>query len=305
MYYKYQVLSNIADSIDALNCLCFHIKLRENMAFIIGGCYFQIEKNHDYRFVCSDTLSISCYQKNKNKKEAMEKIGNALEFFVFLTGAPYDINGGVIESIEDTLPIINVNLSKKKMLNIQAFEYKYQRIKSKRSLLENSLHLFSVGIKLNYLFDESDCEDAFLTFFKIIESIVKDTFLIEINKIDKGVALTQQYVTTILKYAYKIDTTSDKLSDICGKTNKMLFEYVFDGIYHKIIWFLRKFNIRIDCDKVSRIVDIRNKIAHGDNIEFRQYSKEYEYTCELVYKIILVKFFDLSLPIIGSTVKIC
>ena len=303
MYYKYHMLSEIVDSIDAIGTLHFQIKLRENMDFIIGGCYFRIKKNHDHEFILSDTLTISYYQQNRNKKEATEKIQHALEFFIFLTGVPYDINGVVIESIENSLPFIDINLSKKKMLNIQIAENAYQRIRAKKPLLENSLHLYSIGTKLNYLFNENNCEDAFFTFFKIIEVIVKDDFSIEKNNINRSSSLIQQYVTSILTDSYGIQTTSNRLLDICKKIDNTLFDYVFDGIYHKIIWFSQKSNIDIDCDKLSKIVEMRNKIAHGDNIEFEQCIEEYKYTFNLAHKIILAKFFNLSLPMIDARIK--
>ena len=303
MYYKYQTLSEIVDSIGAIDTLHFQIKLRENMDFIIGGCYFRIKKNHDHSFILSDSLTISYYQQNRNKKDATERILHALEFFTFLTGAPYEITGVINESIESSLPFIDINLSKKKMLNIQAAENAYQHIRAKRKLLENTLHLFSAGTKLNYLFDENNCEDAFFTFFKIIEIIVKDDFYIEKNHINRGSSSLQQYVTSILTNSYGIRTTSDRLLNICGKIDNLLFESVFDGVYHKIIWFSQKSNIDIDCDKLSKIVSMRNRIAHGDNIEFEQYIEEYKYTLDLTRKIILAKFFNLSLPMIDAQIK--
>lgn len=149
------------------------------MNFIIGGCYFNIKKNHDHSFILSDILTISCYLHNKNKEEARERIQHALEFFIFLTEVPYDMSERITESTENSLPLINVNLSKKKMLNIKNAENAYQQIRAKKQLLQNSLHLFSVGTKLNYIFNINNCENAFFTFFKIIENIVKDDFSIE------------------------------------------------------------------------------------------------------------------------------
>lgn len=48
---------------------------------------------------------------------------------------------------------------------------------------------------------------------------------------------------------------------------------------------------------------MRNKIAHGDNIEFEQCIEEYKYTFNLAHKIILAKFFNLSLPMIDARIK--
>ena len=48
---------------------------------------------------------------------------------------------------------------------------------------------------------------------------------------------------------------------------------------------------------------MRNRIAHGDNIEFEQYIEEYKYTLDLTRKIILAKFFNLSLPMIDAQIK--
>lgn len=49
---------------------------------------------------------------------------------------------------------------------------------------------------------------------------------------------------------------------------------------------------------------MRNKIAHGDNIDFEQCTEEYRYTVSLTRKIILAKFFSPSLPMIETRIKL-
>lgn len=302
MYYKYQLISDIIDSIDAVDDLHFHINLRENMYFIIGGCYFNIKKNHDHTFIMSDRLEISCFLHNKNNNEAKEKLQQALEFFIFLTGTPYDTKGQISETTENSLPLIDINQSKKKMIQIQNIENAYQRIRTKKNLLVNSLHLFSMGTKLNFLFDETNCEDAFFTLFKIIENIVKDDFSIEKNNINRNQSLTHEYVNTIITSTYGIQTTSERLQEISGIIDNTIFESVFDNIYHKIIWFAHNHNITVDSNILSKIVAMRNQIAHGDSIKFETCIHEYKYTISLCRKIIQAKFFNLSMPIIEAQI---
>ena len=184
MYYKYEVSSGILDAIDNLGEFYFQIVLRENMPFILGDCYFVVKKYHNQDCHISDSLQISYYSERDNQNEAMRKIKVALEFFVYLTGIPYNIEGGMTKSIVDSRPIIDINKSKRKLLKIQETETAYQRIRKKRKLLESTLQLYNLGIRLNILFGDENCEDAFFTFFKIIEKIVADTFEIEKAGID-------------------------------------------------------------------------------------------------------------------------
>ena len=300
MYYTYQTILKIEDSIDALGDLGFHIKLKKNMFFLLAGCYFSLQKEYGE----SDSVMIRCFQRNRNREEAVQKVRYAMEYFIFLTGAPYDTNDYLIESTEMTLPYIDINLSRKRMLELQVADNAYRRIRKKKELLENALHLYSTAVKLNFLFDEKQCEDAFFAFFKVIEIIVKDDFLIEKNNIERKNDLMQAYVTKILHNIYNIETANEKLLDISGKRGKILFDIVFDGIYHKIIWFSKKHNIKIDCNKLSTIVKVRNAIAHGDKVSFEEYLEEYRYTVFLSRQVILAKFFDLKFPKIPVEIKV-
>lgn len=300
MYYKYEVSSGILDAIDNLGEFYFQIVLRENMPFILGDCYFVVKKYHNQDCHISDSLQISYYSERDNQNEAMRKIKVALEFFVYLTGIPYNIEGGMTKSIVDSRPIIDINKSKRKLLKIQETETAYQRIRKKRKLLESTLQLYNLGIRLNILFGDENCEDAFFTFFKIIEKIVADTFEIEKAGIDRGKEETKECLERILSRTYNIQITEEKLTGFSGEISNYIFNIVFGDNYYRIMWFCQKYNISVDCNIISKFVVIRNKIAHAEKVTIS--GDEYAYIMKLTREVINAKFFSKKPLIIDSKI---
>lgn len=293
MYYKYQANSSVIEAVSSLDGFQFQItEIRQNALFIIGGCYFKIIKNKNRSYGESDSLVISYYTENKDSRLAKEKIQQAIRFFVFLTGIPYEDNVDIEESKVDLLPTNNIILSGSAAKKLQKVEYEYQRIgKKKRRLLNNALKLYSKATQLNFLFDVENADDAFFVFFKIIEMIVQNDFDIEKNNIDKGRDYTEKYVKTILSKSYGIKN-STKYEELVGEICNRLFNSVFENIYHKIIWFARRNKIAIDEKMISKVVSIRNDIAHGTYISLKTYEDEYIYIMKLTSEVICAKFFS-------------
>lgn len=294
--YKYSAKVEVVDTVDVCTDFMFQVVLKEDMPFKINDCYFIVKKNHDYTFKESDYLMVKYYSQNKNLSGAKDKIKRAIELFVYMTDIPFDVNSVVIESAENDIPTINVQLSQRKMKQILEINQKYSRVRKKKGLLQSVLQMYAVATKENYLLNENK-EDAFFAFFKIIEIIVKDDFSIEKANIDKGTSYTRKYVEQILTNAYGVSTQENRLDDLCGNVGSALFEMVFENIYHKIMWFLKRHNIEGDKDIISNIVSLRNDIAHGEVVLMNNYMQEYEYVMKLADKVIEAKFFGKSMKI--------
>lgn len=294
--YKYSAKVEVVDTVEVCTDFMFQVVLKEGMPFMINGCYFIVKKNHDYTLKESDYLWVTYYAQNKNLCDAKDKIKRALELFVYMTDIPFDVNSAVLESTENNIPIVNMQLSQRKMQQIMAINQRYCRVKKKKGLLQSVLQMYAVATKENYLLNENK-EDAFFAFFKIIEIIVKDDFLIEKANIDKGMAYTRRYVKQILTSAYGVSTQENRLDDLCGNVGGLLFEMVFENIYHKIMWYLKRHNIAGDKDIISNIVSLRNDIAHGKVVLMDNYMQEYEYVMKLADKVIESKFFGESMKI--------
>lgn len=294
--YKYSAKVEVVDAVDVCTNFKFQVVLKENMSFIINDCYFVVKKNHDYGYKESDFLNIAYYSQCKNLSEAKEKIKRTIELFVYMTDIPYDVNSLVMESTENDVPVIDMQLSQKKMKKISEINQRYNRIRAKKELLQKVLRMYAIATKEDYLLNENK-EDAFFTFFKIIEIIVKDEFSIEKVNIDKGANYTRRYVKQILTNAYGIVTQENRLDDLCGNVGAALFEMVFENIYHKIMWFLKCHNIAGDKDIISKIVSLRNDIAHGEAVYMDNYMQEYHYVINLANKVITAKFFGISMKI--------
>lgn len=258
--------------------------------------FFVVKKSHDYTFKESDYLNVTYYSQNKNLDEAKEKNKKVIELFVYMTDIPFDVNCAVIESNENDIPTINIQLSQSKMKQLLDINQRYNRIRGKKKLLNTVLQMYAVATKENYLFTENK-EDAFFTFFKIIEIIVKDDFSIGKANIDKETTYTKRYVEQVLANAYGVSTQENRLEDLCGNVGGALFEMVFENIYHKIMWFLKRHNIAGDKDIISNIVLLRNDIAHGEVVMMDNHPQEYEYIMKLTDKVIKAKFFGKSMKI--------
>ena len=87
------------------------------------------------------------------------------------------------------------------------------------------------------------------------------------------------------------------MDDLCGNVGGSLFEMVFENIYHKIMWYLKRHNIVGDKDIISNMVLLRNDIAHGEVVLMDNYMQEYEYVMKLADKVIEAKFFGKSMKI--------
>lgn len=302
--YKYYTNISIDDSIENTRPLCFQIILKDNIYFEIGECYFTIKKNHDHNYIISDEISIYCFLAKDDIKKATEKISRALDFFIYLTGLPFYTEFTIFQTNSNTIPIVDVNKSPQKIAKLKIYNKSFNKVNKKRPLLDNMLHLYSSAIKFHYLFDIKNCGDAFFIFFKILENISIDDFSINYKSKNKRNLISINSINKILYKHYKIKIPAIKATELSSFLSNQLFEKVSNEIFYKILLFFSHYKIDVDTVLISQIVTIRNKIAHGDSIQFEDYQKEYSYLQKLCNKAISLKFFSGLDPKLNSHIKV-
>lgn len=266
----------------------YRVKLKHNAGFWLTDCYLCMSKNSEDEFIESDSFVISYFAKDDDKKFAEQKIIKAMNLLVYLTRIPYELEN--ISKIEcDTLPNSNVVISKRKTEMIDKVNETYSRIKTKKSLLAESLQLFSSALKYDYQFNYND--DAFFSYFRIIEKISKDDF--EINKIsiDKGKDKIQIVIQELMRENYNVTLSNNNLENVTGEISKSLYEKVFNNIYSKISMCLNKRCIVFDPERLGEVVKLRNKLAHGDLIDMEEYATEVSFVRNISISLIKHKFF--------------
>lgn len=286
MYYGFRVKTGIND--EMIQEIRFNIQLRGNTIFKIIDCYFSVIKHRDVYYEDSDEIIIEYYSTKKDKQEAEHKIIRAIEFFIFLTGIPFDTNIIISEFQSQNLPIIELEKSRKK--EIEIINNAYLRINKKRELLVKTLRLNAMAIRFNYMFSFS--EDAFFNFFKIIELIAKDEYKCEKQNIEKGKGETVEFINKIVKEKYKIVISAEQINDFSGKVNRYIYETIFENMYPRIAWAKNNLKIYGNDLLLEKSVSLRNKIAHGEiidvDIDFQEFGKLADMSQLFIYK----KFFS-------------
>ena len=99
-------------------------------------------------------------------------------------------------------------------------------------------------------------------------------------------------VEKIISDHYGIKMPAKKIDVFTGKLSKKLINDVFTDIYSKIAWFCKRKNIEYDENVLSKAVNIRNSLAHGENVPINSMNREYKLVSELAHAFIQEKFFD-------------
>lgn len=168
--------------------------------------------------------------------------------------------------------VINANnsLSKKTSNTLCLLEKKINKFKKAYDFYSENLDL--INIALENLFKSRD-EDAFLYFFKVIERIAKQYYIVYMQRHHtKATTRKNKQDLRVLLEAYalnnlKVKLTEDMLDrkvDLFYKSIKMEF---YGSVFNKISLFVTNEQININGDIISRIVKVRNKIAHGDTVD--------------------------------------
>lgn len=273
---------------DYSNEFSFSVQLKNGTRFILNDCYFTIHKELFEPYPDSDSFCVELVAQC-DKEAAEEKIKRAVELLIYITGVPYELN--YLREDDDTfIQPIDISYSRKKIERINSINFQYGRIRSKKELLKNTLRLYALSVKYELILD--DAEEAYFSCFRIIEKIAKDEFAIEKNSINKGQDNIIDIVKIVIQDSYGIKIPVNKIDDLTGNMVSYVFDMVFSDIYAKIAWFCAKRNIEYEEETLGKAVKIRNALAHGDNIEISNMSKEYILIKQLARQFIYKKFFN-------------
>lgn len=273
---------------DHSNEFSFSVEMKNETRFILNDCYFTIYKELFEPYPDSDSFCVELVAQC-DKEAAEEKIKRAVELLIYITGVPYELD--YLREDDDTfIQPIDISYSRKKIERINSINSQYGKIRRKKDLLKNTLRLYALSVKYESILD--DAEEAYFSYFRIIEKIAKDEFAIENNSINKGQDNIIDIVKKIIQDSYGIRIPVNKIDDLAGNMVSYVFDMVFSGIYAKIAWFCARSNIEYEEETLGKAVEIRNALAHGDNIKISNMSKEYTLISRLAYQFIYKKFFN-------------
>lgn len=164
----------------------------------------------------------------------------------------------------------NCLLGKQKLKKLAFLESNISKFNKIEPFFYDTLDLLNVAI--DNLYKGRD-EDAFVYFFKVIERIAKKYYILYFQR-HYTRALTKnnkrELKDFIEQYALNnlhIKLTEDILNNKVDLFYKDLKMDLYGSTYGKISLFITKNEINYDMKLVSKLVHLRNKIAHGDSIE--------------------------------------
>lgn len=280
--------ANVIVPNDGNNEFSYVIKLRNKCRFELNGCYFTTHKARLDEFKESDYFCIDLVTE-EDKKKAENIMRHAIDFLVYITQVPYELEFMTEDSNRGIMPIA-IEANTQKILKLKELDCQYNRIRRKKVLLENVLRLYAVALKYRVLLE--DVEESYFAMFKVIEKIVKDEFKIEHETIPDGYDDINIVIKKTAKKSYGVKLTSERLDSISRTISNELFNTVFSDTYSQIAWFCGKKRIKYDENILAKAVKIRNKLAHGEYIHVDCESEEYNLVIELAHKCIHKKFFN-------------
>ncbi len=254
MRYDYDNYDDVFEAIPAL---------RHGTCFSILNCNIRFYQLREQEIVFWINGS------NFSKEEACAIFDLVLKILTYMFALPINARTSYISEVSwEIRP--NNSLSKKYSENFVYVESKIKKFKKTQSFFNEMLGLLSVAY--DNLYNRRD-EDAFLYFFKVIERISKHNYLIYLQRHHNKSATKQnknelkKLIKTYALNYLKVELTEDMLDrkiDLLYKDLKLEF---YGSIFDKISLFITINNFNFDKSKISQLVKVRNKIAHGDILD--------------------------------------
>lgn len=203
------------------------------------------------------------------KKEAEEIFEKVSKVLSYLWALPIYSKENRFLNVEWIL-YTNELLSQKSMNTIRFVEECIRKFNKTSNFFEESLDLLIVAMDNLFLYRK---EDAFVYFFKVVERIAKQYYIVYIQRHHTKAVTSRnknELKSILKKYALNnlyIELSEDILNrkvDLFYKEIKMEF---YGSIFNKISLFVTKENVKINVSIISKLVKIRNKIAHGDTVD--------------------------------------
>ena len=237
--------------------------VRNGVAFSMFDCIVKFYTMNDYQI----TFWVNGSEHNKKEaKEIFEKVSKLLSYLFAL---PIYSEENRYFEVEWCLRTNNM-LSKKSMNSITLIEKSINKFSKTSPYFVENLNLLIVAIDNLFKYRK---EDAFVYFFKVIERIAKQYYVVYIQRHHTKAVTSKnknELKTMLKNYALNnlyVELTEDILNrkvDLFYKEIKMEF---YGSIFNKISLFVTKEEVGISVDTISKLVKLRNKIAHGDTVD--------------------------------------
>lgn len=290
---EYGVVFEINDE-DKYNDFRFEIQLRNEVIFKLNDCYciFNKKKDKDLGEEIHQ-MKIVYYSHTNNKNDAITKIRNCIHILSYIFAVPmFD----KLYIHECNVKKINYIPNKKNADKIKKVTYIDSVVNKLKKTKEDLYYIMNMYCKATqYLYMEDLYEEAYLSFFKIIENISKRYFNIQkkCNKIRINKNILEKKLKNILKKDLNLVYSNNKIENITGIIENELINIVESDVYSKISYFCNEYNIKsIDYDILGKSIKLRNSIAHGSNENINEKDEELYFIVKLCREMIAKKFFN-------------
>lgn len=266
----------------------FIVPLRSKSQFTFLECQYEF-KRIDKGFAKEQVIYVKYFTDNPNRDEAIKKMKYSVSILEYIFLIPFNVQGYSQKEIPNN--INNVN-SVNKLLFLRELEVIITKLKKSKDKFDNAIKVFNRGFR--YSLNPDFSEEAYLNFFKVVESISKDFFKIKENN---GIFKVKtddlsQYLEKFYREKFNIRLSDNKLNDLSGQIKEQLMDSVRRDIFNKISFFCNSHNIRVDYNVLGRAIKLRNKIAHGVDINMYDYNDEYVCIFHLSKDMIAKMFFN-------------
>lgn len=284
--YKYKTIININEQ-DEYSDFKFGIRLQSGTRFKLMNCYVEFKRGNTGRY--SERLNIEYYSDIDDKKNAYKEISRCIDCLTFIFAIPLGLDRYVNKKeVEEYLPVENLK-SKTKVDRVNYISRKILRFNKVKDLFYYNIKMFSMAFNHNFIYGYN--EHSYLDFFKIIENMANNEFGINKQNLKFNNDNIKLILVKLFKDTFNVKFTKEKIDDITGKVAKNLLELSTNNTYFNIYWFLAKYKIGIEPELLKEMIEIRNCIAHGQDIEFEKFKKCYGKVMELSAESISMKFF--------------
>ena len=281
MYYEFD---NFDDLYECRPCV------RHGTTFQIFDCIVKF-----YR-LNNEQITFWVNGENHTKEEAEEIFEKTSKLLSYILALPFYSRDNDFREVQWNLQTNNL-LAVKKEKAIKKIEKAISKFDKTKVFFDETLDLLIVAFDNLY---KCRKEDAFIYFFKVIERIAKQYYMTYIqrhhtkavtskNKL-KLKEILKKYASSNLNVTLTEDILNRKV-DLLYKEIKMEF---YGSVFNKISLFITREKINVDEKQISKLVKLRNKIAHGDTVNDDALTK-YLWYCEyLAMQMFSKRFFGES-----------
>lgn len=233
-----------------------------------GTCFSFLECRIKFFTMIDPVIIFEIEGNDFSKREAEEKYVKVSKLLSILFALPlYNTENRQGET--QKIFLTNNLLSKHNQSNLNYVEKKIKGYKSVEGFFYEMVDLLIVAFDNLYKYRE---EDAFVYFFKVIERIAKQYYITYMQRhhtkavTSKNKSILKQGLKKYALDNLEVVLTEDMLDrkvDLLYKNLKLEF---YGSIFNKISLFVTREKILVNISEISRIVKLRNKIAHGDTV---------------------------------------